>query len=232
MIPETPVLSLVIPAYNEGDGIERTVLGIVQALDAANISYELIIVNNGSSDTTEDVIQACARHHLRVRAITLPLNQGKGGGILEGLREAKGDILGWTDADGQANPQSLIDVFSAVSGDVAMAVPSRDSRGSNMVRRIQSILYNGFFQLLFAVPFTDINAPPKFIRRSAYEEIQPKHRDWFLDAECIIKLSRLEKKIVQVKIRWDERESGTSKVRLSTSVEFLKNMLVYFLHIK
>ena len=73
-----------------------------------------------------------------------------------------GAVLGWTDSDGQANPKSVLAVFAAVRDGIAMGVPSRDSRGAGLWRAVQSNLYNGLFRVLFRVPFTDINAPPKF----------------------------------------------------------------------
>lgn len=228
----TPHLSLVIPAYNEEAALESTVRALVKAFDGVQLAYELVIVDNGSIDTTELVAKRLSTEYPQIRVVRLQKNQGKGGGVLEGLRVCRGSVLGWTDSDGQVDPDSVVAVFRSLQPGVAMAVPSRDSRGGNSMRVIQSFIYNRLFRLLFGVPFSDINAPPKFLSRVAYEKIRPVQKDWFLDAECIIKLMRRGERIVETNIHWIEREDGASKIRIWTSVEFLKNMLLYRLYLK
>lgn len=227
-----PTLSLVIPAYNEALQLEATVLPIAEAFEAGGIVFELIIVDNGSIDETSVAAKHLAEKHPTIRLVRLEKNAGKGGGILEGIRHARGAIFGWADADDQVRAGDIVRVYQGLTAGVAMAKPKRIMRTDSAWRRAQSGIYNVLFRILFAVPYSDINGPPKFITKEAFERIQPKQTDWFLDAECIIKLARLHMPIAEVTVEWNSRSAGASKIRLLTILEFLKNMVQYRLRIK
>jgi polyisoprenyl-phosphate glycosyltransferase len=95
--PETGVLdvSVVLPCYNERDHVELEVKRIRAALEAAGMSYELICVDDGSTDGTREVLEAIAG----IRAILLPRNQGSGTARRIGTQQARGRVVVWTDAD-------------------------------------------------------------------------------------------------------------------------------------
>jgi glycosyltransferase involved in cell wall biosynthesis len=224
---DRPEVSLIIPALNEAANLAASVMPIAKAFETAHVDYELIIVDNGSSDGTIDKALELSKQNPRVRALRLEQNQGKGGGILEGIKIAKASVLGWTDADGQVAPQDIPRVFAPMRAGAAMSKPLRISRKDTLWRKLQSTVYNNLFKLFFFVPYSDINGPPKFITRMAFEKIKPQQRDWFLDAECIINLSRLKMPIAEVTVEWNERSEGSSKIRLLTILEFLKNMVKF-----
>src|SRR5437879_3469491 len=93
------LLSIVIPAYNEEQRLPRTIEQIERYLDARNLDYELIIVDDGSSDGTRQVMDAAAQRSGKIRLEALPANRGKGRALAEGVAVAKGDEVLVTDAD-------------------------------------------------------------------------------------------------------------------------------------
>jgi glycosyltransferase involved in cell wall biosynthesis len=102
-IPSVPDVSVVLPCYNERDHIEKEVVRIREALEAAGMSYELICVDDGSTDGTREIL----RQLPGIRTILFPRNQGSGTARRIGTQEAKGGIVVWTDAD-MTYPNELI----------------------------------------------------------------------------------------------------------------------------
>jgi len=230
---QVPVtLSLVVPAFNEGSALRVNMENLLAALERAGVSYELIVVDNGSRDATPSALASLASAHPKVVPITLPINRGKGGGVLAGLAVARGSILGWADADGQGNPTDIPKLLALISAGNAFAKPVRVMRDETILRRVQSAIFNGLFRLLFGVSWRDINAAPKLMTREAYEKLQLTHKDWFLDAEALIKLKRMHLPVGEQEVAWQARKGGSSKIHALTSLEFLKNMVLYRLGVR
>src|SRR3989344_2129225 len=100
----SPELSIVIPAYNEGEHLAAVVKEMGDVFSGEKLDYEIVIVNNGSRDNTGAIIDLLARGNARIRAVHLAENRKYSGGILAGLAEARGEVMGWAHADGQADP--------------------------------------------------------------------------------------------------------------------------------
>jgi len=229
----TPELSLVMPAYNEAAHLRTHVLGIVKTLEKKNIDYEILVVDNGSRDDTARVLADLKDENVRIIPVTLSQNAGYGGGILVGLAKARGNILGWIDADGQQAPEAIVRVFESLrAGNAGFAKGVRVIRQENRFRRIQSMFFNMLFRLLFGSYATDVNAKPKLMRRNAYERMDLTYQDWFIDAELVIQMKRNSIPIIEIPIEWHRRKEGRSNVRLLTVIEFLWNMLLYRLGLR
>ena len=94
--------SLVIPCYNEGDNIPLLIKRLKDIFTFNDI--EIILVNNGSTDNTQSIMENCVRDSSNIKVLNIKINKGYGYGILEGLKICKGKILGWTHADLQTDP--------------------------------------------------------------------------------------------------------------------------------
>lgn len=220
--------SLVIPAYNEGTHIESTVKGIVRALEKIGSEFELMVVDNGSTDNTTEVLFALQKEIPQVSIVRVFPNQGKGNGILAGLARASGDVLGFMDADNQVDPARVLDVYHAlVSESLDFCKTVRIERRESLFRILQSAVYNFLFRILFGGDNRDINSSPKIFTREFYERLDLTSRDWFLDPEIMIKGMRMGAKMGEVEVIWDSRKGGSSHVSLFTALEFVKNMILY-----
>ena len=94
--------SIVIPCYNESDNIPLILKRFAEVIEGYEI--EVILINNGSTDDTEMVIEKLLPQYTFARCVLVPVNQGYGYGILQGLKSANGDYIGWTHADMQTDP--------------------------------------------------------------------------------------------------------------------------------
>lgn len=224
-------LSLVLPAFNEAEGLEGVVRPLARALKDAGIDYELVIVDNGSSDATGVVIDQLALSDSRVRKTVVPVNQGFGWGVLRGMQWASGRFVGYMGSDGQIMPEDVIDVYRlAASAGCDIAKVRRISREDGLLRGLQSWCFNRLLCALFGVRCADINGSPKILARETAERLALSSRDWFIDAELMIKAQRLGLSVAEHPVVFRARARGRSHVSSATALEFLRNIVRYRRH--
>src|SRR5487761_1723548 len=127
-----PALSVVIPAYNEEQRLPRTIEQIERYLDGRQLDYELIIVDDGSSDGTRQVMDAAAARNSRVRLEALPANRGKGRALAVGVAGARGKELLVTDAALSPPIEELERLAAALAAGAGVAIASRAVKGSRI----------------------------------------------------------------------------------------------------
>lgn len=218
-------LSLVIPLYNEEENARPVISELVPVLREAALPFELILVDNGSRDRTGPLLAELAGQFPEIRVVTVPVNQGYGWGVLQGLGAARGAVLGFMGGDGQTEPQDVVRVYRALErGDVALAKACRIRRQDGLQRRLITRIANLLFRLVFGLRTRDVNGTPKLLRRELYERLNPRSKDWFLDAELMIGCARAGLPYREVPATFRPRARGASNVRAATLLEFLKNM--------
>ena len=222
-------LSIVLPAHNEGKNLPGVLKSLKAAFSQANIKSEIIVVDNGSIDNTPDVLRLLREEISELRTLRIE-EVGAGIGTIRGLEVAQAPILGFMDADGQVRPEDAVKVFLKLKdGNLDLGKGTRVGRFFSLERKILSKVYNFLFQLMFRSPFKDINGSPKFFTRRFYQAIKPVSKDWFLDAEIMLKAQRGKYAVGEVPIVYLERKGGGSNVSILTIFEFLKNMFYRFL---
>ena len=160
----TPDLSLVIPCFNEAAVIRDTATRLADEFRQAGVDLELILVDNGSSDTTGEIIRELAHEGWPVVLRTVEVNQGYGHGILTGLDEVRGNFVGFTCADGQVDSRDVLLVYQIAAGAyrLRLAKVRRRFRLDGLARKLVSTVYNLGTNLLFGGLSTlDINGNPK-----------------------------------------------------------------------
>ncbi len=225
-------LSVVLPAYNEGGGIRGVAEELARELRKVSVTFEVIVVNNGSTDNTTVVLCELQKTLPELVVVTVFPNKGFGNGILAGLAQARGRVLGWMPGDGQLRSDDFVRGYTYLKkGAFDVVKGIRVIRNDSPFRLLQSKVYNTFFKTLFGVPYSDINAPPKLFTRPVYHAVKLVSKDWFLDAELILKAHAGGYHIGEAPLSGHLREWGSSKViKLLTVCEFIKNMLKYRLH--
>jgi glycosyltransferase involved in cell wall biosynthesis len=141
----TPTLrySLVVPFYNEAGNIVPLIATAVAVLDTLRHNYEIILVNDGSTDATDAEISACITRWPQCRALHQPRNLGQATALLDGLRSARGEILLAMDGDGQNDPRDFPLLLAPVeAGTLDVACGWRHDRHDSWLRRRMSRLAN------------------------------------------------------------------------------------------
>jgi len=220
--------SLVVPFYNEEHIAENVVLDLLKAFRDLGVRFELVLVNNGSTDNTPQILERLAESNKEITIINIGENRGYGWGIINGLRVAKGECLGFSPGDGQVCGTEAVKVYRRLVDDnLDLCKAKQASRDDGAIRKIQSAAYNFILPIFFRVQTRDINRSPKMMRRNVYERLQLSCKDWFLDAEIMIKSNRLALKVGEVPIFFEKRRTGKSNVKFTTVLEFVKNIMWY-----
>jgi len=225
-----PKISLVVPCYNEEDGLRNMVYRLLETMHINQVPVEIVLVNNGSLDGTGAEIDALLQEGYPIRKVTVEVNQGYGYGVLRGLEGCRGEYVGFLCADDQVD---AVDIARLCR--MAMRSPSRRLykvcrrfRMESMTRRIVSSIYNLLVNILFGnLHSFDLNGNPKLFPRASYEVMKLQSKDWFLDAEVMIKAMRLQLPVFELNVFSQMRAEGTSNVKTSTCLEFLKNLAYY-----
>ncbi len=219
-------LSLVIPFYNEESNVKKVVQEIVDNFNLNKINYEIIAVDNGSTDGTRKIIKGLNKSNPRIKLSIVRKNIGYGNGIISGINQANGNFIGYHWGDGQVPSKYITEVFNKIKeGDYHLGKITRIYREYSLTRKIASNFYNTFFPLLFGVNSKDINGCPKIMKGSLLKNLELESKDWFIDAEIMIKAKRNKFKLVEVPAEYKKRTGGKSKVRSNVILEFLRNMI-------
>ncbi|KKU86481.1 MAG: hypothetical protein A2667_00025 [Candidatus Wildermuthbacteria bacterium RIFCSPHIGHO2_01_FULL_47_27] len=219
--------SIILPAYNEADNLPLLLGNLKEDLDKLQIKYEIIVVDNGSLDNTVEVLNSLKAEISSLRVAKCP-EKGFGGCVLWGLAAAEGEVLGFMDADRQIAPEYLVEIYQKLkSGNLDFCKAVRVSRNDGLARAVISRVYNFIFSLMFGVNAQDINGKPKIFTRELYDKINLISKDWFLDAEIMIKIGRANCARGEVPISFLARKGGASGIHPLTVFEFAKNMIYW-----
>jgi len=217
-------ISIVIPFYNEEKNVEGVIKDIVSSLKE---TYEIIAVDNGSSDRTGEIIDKLTSE--KIRKVRIKKNLGYGYGVLKGLECAKGEWIGWIDGDGQTDSGYIMKLYNlAKEKKNGIFKIKRVNRHDGLQRSVFSRLFNLFTSGLLGIKSKDINACPKLFRREVFAQMKLQSKDWFIDTELLLKAGRMKLPVYEVPAVFDKREEGKSNVYLHTSLEFVKNILKYY----
>lgn len=222
--------SIVIPFYNEEENVETVLVQISKVLDQNQVDYEIIAVNNNSSDRTGSIIKELVNNRHHVRQVFVK-ERGYGNAVRGGLRVAKGKWIGWIDGDLQILPIDLYNVIKQTKEQNAVFCKAeRRIRLDGLSRIVFTHLYRIFVFLFLRQWIFDVNGKPKFFRRKLYEKICTESRGWFFDTELVCYLLRLGANIYNVPITFFPRKKGKSSMSMKTIYQLFKE-IIHFLKI-
>jgi dolichol-phosphate mannosyltransferase len=214
------MLSVVIPAHNEGAHITETVEGIVRALKQEKIAFEIIIVNDSSTDDTEARINSLAIKIPELRCLNNDAPNGFGFAVRRGLANFRGDVVATVMADASDLPADLVAFYRKLQEGYDCIFGSRFVRGGRVVgyplpKLILNRIGNKFIQLLFRIPCNDITNAFKMYRRSVIAGIQPLlARHFNLTVELPLKAIVRGYRYAVVPNSWVNRTYGKSNFRI------------------
>jgi glycosyltransferase involved in cell wall biosynthesis len=194
-----------MPAYNEEANIVRSVRQADRAGLASGLEYEIVVVDDGSTDATADLAEMASD---RVRVVRQLENQGYGAALRACLREAKMDLILFVDADNQFDLTETRLLLDALDGADAV-LGYRSTRRDPFRRRFVAGCWNRLVRTLFDVPVRDVNCGFKLFRREALEGIELSADGAMISTELVAKLARGGRRIVEVEVTHLPRIGGT-----------------------
>jgi glycosyltransferase involved in cell wall biosynthesis len=222
--------SLVIPVYNESDVIVPTLTLLRDALERELPSaWEMIVVDNASvDDTSGKVIEL---HDKRISVITL-IEKGKGRALRAGFSAARGDIVGFTDADLPITPEQILAALRDLERSVDEVLigsrfhPESVMPGREWWRIGSSQLFNILARTIVGVSVSDTQCPLKLMKRKEVQLfLSTKEDTWFFDLEFIALLERLGIPFREVPVTWNEHRYPKRRSKLSTTRDGVRGVI-------
>jgi glycosyltransferase involved in cell wall biosynthesis len=216
-------LSIVIPAYNEEQRIAPTIERLARFLSAHPVSFELVVVDDGSRDGTVALVEKLAATIPQLRVIASKPNKGKGSAVRIGMLAATGDIRVMCDADGSMPPQELPKLLAPiVVGDVEIAIGSRYAEGAAaaesqpLYRRLWSRLCNKVVQRALVPGVRDTQCGFKAFTAAAAIDLFGRATidGWAFDLEILALARRRCYGIAEIAVTWiDDRRSRVNPIK-------------------
>jgi glycosyltransferase involved in cell wall biosynthesis len=207
-----PSISLFFPAWNEEDYVERAVTRALDVLPRLTDDFEIIVVNDASTDRTQEVCEQLAVRIPQLRVITHPENLKLGGAMRTGLSASSKDIVVYSDIDLPWDLRELeraLHLMDYLEADMICAF--RFDRTSEGPRRIvYSFVYNMLIRALFDINIKDVNFSFKVMHRRVLESLELKSLGSFIDAELVVKAIRKGFRVFQMGVDYFPRTRGVS----------------------
>jgi glycosyltransferase involved in cell wall biosynthesis len=209
-VTQFPQYSIVIPAYNESARIPATLDSVLACVRNHGWNVEVIVVNDGSSDNTAQVVLDIAKTAPELRLIENPGNHGKGYSVKNGILQALGDVVMFTDADLSSPMEEAERLFAAIAAGADIAIGSRWLESTRQTHR--QPLYRQFFgrcfnavtRAIMQLPFADTQCGFKAFTRNAAQtvfQLQTIER-WGFDPEILFIALKRGFHVVEVPVSW------------------------------
>jgi dolichyl-phosphate beta-glucosyltransferase len=213
-----PTYSIVIPAYNEGKRIGRTLERVLTYVHAQGWDAEVIVVNDGSVDNTVDLVRSFAAKDPVLHLIENPGNRGKGYSVRNGMLNARGRIVLFSDADLSSPIEEAPKLFSALDSGADIAIGSRwlrvetQTQRQPLHRQIFGRIFNLLLRLTLGLHFADTQCGFKAFKRAAVQKIFPLQQieRWGFDPEILFLARKLGFKVKEVPVAWGH--SGETRI--------------------
>lgn len=231
--------SIVVPCYNEEKNIHKLVKRFEAIADGfISEGFELVLVNNGSSDGTYTAINQECKSHSFITKVNVLENQGYGYGIIQGLKACKGEWLGWIHADLQIPPEAFLEFREKIDGDKDKA-QNTYFKGRRSNRPLSDVFFTacmGIFESLYLKQkLWDINAQPTLIHRSFYEKIKNPPYDFSLDLYVYYLAKKFKMDVIRVSVVQQQRKEGISSWndgKLRARINFINRTLTFSKELK
>jgi len=207
-----PSVSFVIPMFNEEENIDHAIDAAIEALIRYSSEYEIIIVDDASTDRSPAIVARRAAESPRIRVIRHEKNRRLGGALRTGFAAASKDLVLYMDADLPFDPDALGRAIRAmeVTGADVIAGYRHDRTLEGPRRAVYSYVYNALIGVLFGWPHRDINFSFKLMRRDVLQAVELKAEGSLIDAELIVKAKNRGFVIQQIGLDYFPRVRGTS----------------------
>jgi dolichol-phosphate mannosyltransferase len=221
--PKIVELSTVIPAYNEQEVLPVSIAEAVEALDEIADLWELLIVDDGSTDRTAEIVTEWSTRDPRIRLLRQPRNLGYSKALIRGFREARYEMVCYTDADAQFDLREVLDLHDRIDR-VEMVVGYRKKRRDPSIRLLTSAVYNRLQGLVLGVRVRDCNCALKLFRRDFLQSLPLDSDAFLIDAELFARTRRAGGRWREVGVTHRPREQGSTTVKVSTIAETLREL--------
>ena len=204
-------LSVFFPAYNDSGTIASLVIRALQTAARLTPNYEVIVVNDGSTDSTDQILKALAQVYPALRIVTHPVNSGYGGALRSGFAAASKDIVFYTDGDAQYDPGEMELLWQQMRPEVDMVNGYKISRSDPWHRIFIGRFYHHVVKTLFALTIRDVDCDFRMMRRTIFNRVRLEKNSGVICLEMMKKIQDAGFTIVEVPVHHYHRAYGRSQ---------------------
>jgi glycosyltransferase involved in cell wall biosynthesis len=203
----SPALSLVFPAFNEAANLPALIESAISIAESLGLDFEIVIVDDGSQDRSAELLAAHCADDSRVRAVHHAANRGYGAALRSGLREARGNLVFFSDADLQFDLAEIRRLLEH-AGDFDIVAGYRSPRRDPWIRRAIAWVWGGLVRRIFDLPVRDIDCAFKVFRREVLDAIPIESIGAFVNTEILARAQAGGFAIKQIPVTHHRRRSG------------------------
>jgi glycosyltransferase involved in cell wall biosynthesis len=210
-VARKPGLSVFFPAYNDSGTIASLVITALQAARRLTSDFEVIIVNDGSADSTAAIADELARTYPEVKVVHHQSNRGYGGALRSGFAAATRELIFYTDGDAQYDPSEMTVLWEAFNDGVDLVNGYKISRSDPLHRIVIGRIYHHTVKLLFGLKVRDVDCDFRMLRRSIFNDVALEKSSGVICLEMMKKIQDAGFRIAEVPVHHYHRAYGRSQ---------------------
>jgi glycosyltransferase involved in cell wall biosynthesis len=209
--PLVSSVSAFFPCYNDALSIGKMVRDVRESLVEAVSDFEIIVVNDGSSDNSLQVLQELQREFSELRIVNHEVNRGYGGALLSGFAASTKQWVFYTDGDAQYDAHEITRLISAVTETSDVIQGFKIGRGDPLHRRVIGRVYHHGVRFFFRLPIRDTDCDFRLIRNSVLSKVRLRSTTGVICVEMMHALNRVDARFIEVGVSHYHRPHGKSQ---------------------
>jgi glycosyltransferase involved in cell wall biosynthesis len=204
-------ISIIFPCFNDSRSIKSLVEDAFEVVNTLNIKHEVIVIDDGSTDSSKNVLKTLAQKYKHLKLVFHSHNIGYGGALRTGFKNATKDLIFYTDGDGQYDVKELFLLYNMMTPDINFVNGIKMGRHDPTYRIVIGNIYSMVVRWLFWLPIYDIDCDFRLIRKNLLTNIHLVSNSGSICVELVKKAQRNNAKFRQVSVHHYERRFGTSQ---------------------
>ena len=205
----TRSISAFFPCYNEEQNVRQTYDAIARVLEDLTDDYEILFVDDGSTDATADIVRSIAQEDSRVRLVSHERNLGYGSALRSGFSASTKDVIFYSDCDGQFDLRELRGTLHFIEGHHIVS-GYRRNRSEGMRRKLNAWVWEMLVLAVLRRRIRDVDCAFKIYRREIFDDLELRSTGALIDAEVLVRSLNRGYSLVQVGVSHHPRKSGVS----------------------
>lgn len=204
-------ISVFFPCYNDGGTIASMVMGAMIVLDDITKDYEVIVIDDGSTDASREILQRLEHDYDKVKVVYHSGNRGYGGALRSGFSAASKDLIFYTDGDAQYDVRELKKLVSALEDNIDVVQGYKTKRLDPFHRVIIGKLYQNMMKFIFGLKIRDVDCDFRLIRRKVFDKVTLEKESGVICLEMVKKIQDAGFRFTEVPVNHFFRAYGKSQ---------------------
>jgi glycosyltransferase involved in cell wall biosynthesis len=223
-----PGLSVFLPSHNEEGNVERVVGAYLAELPRVADAFEVIVVNDGSTDGTREIAERLAAADIHVKVVNHEVNRGYGGAVISGIRAAKMAYVMLSDGDGQFDPAD-IELMTPLFPQNDVVCGRRRHRADPLMRRINGRAWTTLVRVVLGITISDIDCGFKIFKREFLDGMELRAHGAMISTELMARLAGRKAKVAEVDVKHLPRTAGEqSGANLKVVARAFKELFILY----